>query len=69
MTLKIALTWIHQHRNTDLYMIMDVAHHITDSCPACIIDECELKKLRKFLHLNFDNKGIDAVNINNILKQ
>jgi hypothetical protein len=26
-----------------------------------------VKKPRKFLHLKFDNKGIDAVNINNIL--
>jgi hypothetical protein len=27
----------------------------------------QIKKPRKFLHLIFDNKGIDAVNINNIL--
>jgi hypothetical protein len=49
-----------------VYMIMDVAHHILFS-PARIVDECELKKLRKSLHLKFDNKGINAVNINNIL--
>jgi hypothetical protein len=47
-------------------MIMDVAHHILFG-PAGIIDECELKKPGKFLHLKFDNKGIYAVNINNIL--
>jgi hypothetical protein len=45
---------------------MDVAHHKIFG-PARIIDECELKKHRKFLHLKFDNNGIDAVNINNIL--
>jgi hypothetical protein len=46
-------------------MNMDVAHHrIFD--PPHIIDDCELKKRRKFLHLKFDNKGIDAVNINNV---
>jgi hypothetical protein len=49
-----------------VYMIMDVAHHRL-FCPARIIDERELKKPRKFLHLKFDNKGIDAININNIL--
>jgi hypothetical protein len=49
-----------------VYMIMDVAHHRLFG-PACIIDECELKKPCKFLHLKFDNKGIDAVDINNIL--
>jgi hypothetical protein len=49
-------------------MIMDVAHHRLFGS-ACIIDECELKKPRKFFHLKFDNKGIDAVNINNILNQ
>jgi hypothetical protein len=49
-----------------VYMIMDVAHHKLFG-PARIIDECELKKPRKFLHLKYDNKGIDAVNINNIL--
>ena len=49
-----------------VYMIMDVAHHRLFGPPR-IIDECELKKPRKFLHLKFDNKGIDAVNINNIL--
>jgi hypothetical protein len=49
-----------------VYMIMDVAHHRLFG-PARIIDECELKKPRKFLHLKYDNKGIDAVNINNIL--
>jgi hypothetical protein len=47
-------------------LIMDVAHHRRFG-PARIIDECELKKPRKFLHLKFYNKGIDAVNINNIL--
>jgi hypothetical protein len=47
-------------------MVIDDAHHILCS-PARIIDECELKKLRKSLHLKFDNKGIDAVNVNNIL--
>jgi hypothetical protein len=45
-------------------MIMDVAHHRLFGPPR-IIDECELKQPRKF---KFDNKGIDAVNINNILK-
>jgi hypothetical protein len=40
---------------------------ITDSGPPRIIDECELKKPRKLLHLKFDNKWIDVVNINNIL--
>jgi hypothetical protein len=49
-----------------VYMIMDVPHHRLYGPPS-IIDECELKKPRKFLHLKFDNKGIDAVNINNIL--
>jgi hypothetical protein len=47
-------------------MIMDVAHHRLFG-PSRIIDECEPKKLRKFLHLKFHNKGIDAVNVNNIL--
>jgi hypothetical protein len=46
-------------------MIMDVAHHRLFG--PRIIDESELKKPRKFLHLKFDNKGIDAVNVNNIL--
>jgi hypothetical protein len=41
---------------------MDVDHHRLVG-PAHIIDECELKKPRKYLQL-FDNKGIDAVNIN-----
>jgi hypothetical protein len=45
---------------------MDVAHHRLFA-PARIIDECELKKPCKFLHLKFDHKGIDAVNINKIL--
>ena len=49
-----------------VYMIMDVAHHRLFDPPR-IIDECELKKPRKFLHLKYDNKGIDDVNINNIL--
>jgi hypothetical protein len=48
------------------YMIMHVAHHRLFG-PTRIIDECEHKKPRKFLHLKFENKGIDAVNINNIL--
>jgi hypothetical protein len=47
-------------------MIMDVAYHRLFG-PSRIIDECELKKPRKFLHLKFDNKGIDAVNINNLI--
>jgi hypothetical protein len=47
-------------------MIMDVAHHRLFGPPR-IIDESELKKPRIFLHLKFDNKGIDAVNVNNIL--
>jgi hypothetical protein len=34
-------------------------------CKSKFIDECELKKPRTFLHLKFDNKGIDAVNILN----
>ena len=48
-------------------MIMDVAHHrlfkpprITDSTPS---ESC-----RRFLKLKFTNKGIDAVNISNILR-
>jgi hypothetical protein len=49
-----------------VYIIMDVAHHRL-FCPPRIIDECELKSLCKFLHLRFDKKGIDVVNINNIL--
>jgi hypothetical protein len=49
-----------------VYMIMDVAYHRLFG-PQRIIDECELKKPCKFRHLKFDNKGIDAVNINNIL--
>jgi hypothetical protein len=49
-----------------VYMIMDVVHH-TLFGPARIIDKCELRKPRKFFHLKFGNKGIDAVNINNIL--
>jgi hypothetical protein len=47
-------------------MIMDVAHYRLYG-PTRIIDECELKKSRKFLHLKFYNNGIDAVNINIIL--
>ena len=47
-------------------MIMDVAHHKLFGPPR-IIDECELQKHRQFLHFKFDNKGIDAVNINNTL--
>jgi hypothetical protein len=49
-----------------VYMIMDVAHHRLFGPPR-IIDECELKKHRKFLHLKFNNKGIDAVNVNNTI--
>jgi hypothetical protein len=41
---------------------MDVAHHRLFGPPR-IIDECKVKKPRKFLHLKFDNKGIDAVNV------
>ena len=48
------------------YMIGDVAYH-RFFVPPRISDECELKKPHRFLHLKFDNKGIDAVNINNIL--
>ena len=48
------------------YMIGDVAYHRL-FVPPRISDESELKKPRRFLHLKFDNKGIDAVNINNIL--
>jgi hypothetical protein len=44
-------------------MIMDVVHHRLFGTER-IIDECELKKPSKFLHLKFDNKRIDAVNIN-----
>ena len=47
------------------YIIGDVAYHRL-FVPPRISDECELKKPRRFLHLKFDNKGIDAVNINNI---
>jgi hypothetical protein len=47
-------------------MIMDVAPHRLFG-PRCINDKCELKEPRKFLHLKFDKKGIDAVNVNNIL--
>jgi hypothetical protein len=49
-----------------VYMIIkfNVAHHRL-FYPPRIIDECEPKKPRKFLHLNkFDDKEIDAVNIN-----
>jgi hypothetical protein len=49
-----------------VYLIIDVAHHRLFGSE-CIIDECEQKKPRKFLHLKFDKKGINAVNINNIL--
>ena len=48
------------------FMIMDVAHHRLFGPPR-IMDETELKTPRQFLHLKFDNKGIDAVNISNIL--
>ena len=48
------------------YIIGDVAYHRL-FVPPRINDECELQKPRRFLHLKFDNKGIDAVNINNIL--
>jgi hypothetical protein len=48
-------------------MIMDVAHNRL-FVPPRVIDECELEKPRKSLHLKFENKGIDAVNISNILK-
>jgi hypothetical protein len=48
------------------HMIMDIANHRLVGQQR-IIDECELNKPRKFLHLKFDNKGIDAVNVNNIL--
>jgi hypothetical protein len=47
-------------------MIMDVARHRLIG-PEWNMDECELKKPSKLLHLKFHNKGIDAVNINNIL--
>jgi hypothetical protein len=47
-------------------MIMDVAHHSLFGPPR-IIDECELEKPPKFLHLKFNNKGIYIVNITNIL--
>jgi hypothetical protein len=46
-----------------LYVVMNVAHHRLFG----IIDECELKKPCNFFHLKFENKGIDAVNISNIL--
>jgi hypothetical protein len=66
--LNLALTWTPQHRDIDLYiwlwmlLITEVLFGLLR-----IIDECELKKPRKFLHLKLDNKGIDAVKINNIL--
>ena len=67
---KIPQNVLHLLRSTPgyrlVYMIIDVAHHILFGPPR-IIDECELKKPCKFLHLEFDNKGIDAVNVNNIL--
>jgi hypothetical protein len=46
---------------------MDVAHHRLFG-PLRIIDGYELTpETRRFLHLKYDNKEIDAVNINNIL--
>jgi hypothetical protein len=68
--LKLALLFLDsQHRNTDLYiwslMLLMIVHRLFGT--PRIIDECELMKPRKFLHLKFDNKGIDAVNVNNIL--
>jgi hypothetical protein len=42
---------------------MDVAHHRLFGPPR-IVDECELERPRKFLCFKFDNKRIDAVNIN-----
>jgi hypothetical protein len=51
-----------------VYIIIDVAHHRLFG-PPCIIDKRELRKPCRFLHLKFDNKGIDAVNIHSILTQ
>jgi hypothetical protein len=45
---------------------MDIAHYRPFGPPR-IIDECELKKTCKLLHLKFENKEIDAVNIYIIL--
>jgi hypothetical protein len=47
-------------------MTMDVTHHIFFGPPR-ITDECELKnERRRFIYFKFDNKGIDAANINNM---
>jgi hypothetical protein len=53
-----ASSWIPQHQNIYrlVYMIMDAAHHRLFGPPR-IIDECELKKPRRFLNLEFDNKS------------
>jgi hypothetical protein len=48
-------------------MMMDVAHHRLFG-PPHIIDECELKKPLKFLHLKFDNKEMDALTKSSTIK-
>jgi hypothetical protein len=66
--LKIALALVSSTLEYRLvHMTMNFAHHRLFGPPR-IIDECELKKPRKFLHNKFNNKGFDAVNVNNILK-
>jgi hypothetical protein len=49
-----------------VYMIMGVAEDRRFGPPR-MNDECEIKKVCKFLHLKFGNNKIDAVNIYNIL--
>ncbi|XP_056012425.1 uncharacterized protein LOC125681516 [Ostrea edulis] len=48
-------------------MIMDVAYHRLYK-PARTMDDIPSKSCRQFLKLKFTNKGIDAVNISNILR-
>jgi hypothetical protein len=47
-------------------MIMDVAHHRLFKSPQ--INDNNPETCRQFLKLKFSNKGIDAVNLSNILR-
>ena len=47
-------------------MIMDVAHHKLFKPPQ--INDNNTETCRQFLKLKFSNKGIDAVNLSNILR-
>jgi hypothetical protein len=49
-----------------VHMVVYVAHHRIFGPPR-VIDECELKKPRRFLRLGFDNGEIEAVNVSNII--